>query len=368
MTARQRFLRASKALGLFRLARRLQPGGLRILCYHSVALEDEHTFLPKMFVSPQTFERRLAFLAGHGFPVLPLDEAARRLREGTLPPGATVITFDDALYSTGRLAWPLLQRFAMPATVYVTTYHVVKRTPVFDLIIQYLFWRTTKPSLSLADLGLPTADVVVLSDPAVKAQLVEDLIVHGEIHCSEAQRGALIRTLAERLAVDAEPVFRHRLFNLMTLEEIHDLSAAGLDVQAHTHRHRFPENEGAVLTELAENRALLEPVTGRRLEHFCYPSGVWSARHWPWLLAAGFKTATTCEPGFNYPDTPALALRRFLDGEHIAEVEFEAELCGYAELLRRGRAGLRRAVRWLPIFSARSRAGQGIDVQVGAHD
>lgn len=63
-------MRVSKALGLFRLARRITPRGLRILCYHSVALENEYTFLPKMFVSPQTFERRLSFLADQAFPVL----------------------------------------------------------------------------------------------------------------------------------------------------------------------------------------------------------------------------------------------------------------------------------------------------------
>ena len=353
MAARDFVLRISKALGLFRLARRLRPGGLRILCYHSVAMEDEHTFHPKMFVSSRTLENRLAFLAGHGFPVLPLGEAMNRLRDGTLPPGATAITFDDALYSTYRLAWPILQRFSAPATLYVTTYYVAKGAPVFGLLVEYMFWRTRRGSLDVSGLGLPSSGAIVLTDPASKARAVEEIVEHGETRCNEEQRGALARALAERLEIDYDTLARERRFNLMTPEEIHDLDARGLDVQAHTHRHQFPEDEAAARRELVDNRALLEPLTGKRLEHFCYPSGFWSERHWPWLVSAGFKTATTCEPGFNYPETPPLALRRFLDGEHISELEFEAEMSGYKEIFRRARARLRRVTRRKPILSAR---------------
>lgn len=333
------------------------PRGLRIVCYHSVALENEHTFLPKMFVSPRTFEKRLTFLADHGFPVLPLGEAVDRLRRGTLPPGATTITFDDALYSTYGRAWPLLRRFSVPATVYVTSYYVAKRAPVFGLLVEYMFWKTGKSSCDLAGLGLPTAGVVRLTDPAAKARVLADIVEHGETRCTEDERSTLARVLAERLDIDYDRVVRDRLFNLVTTEEIRELVAAGVDVQAHTHRHQFPENEAIAQKELADNRALLEPLTGRHLEHFCYPSGFWSERHWPWLSSAGFKTATTCEPGFNYPETPPLALRRFLDGEHISDLEFEAEMCGFKELLRRARAGLRRALRRLPFVATRSPAG-----------
>jgi len=361
MAGREPLFKVGKALGLFGLARRFSPGGLRILCYHSVALENEHTFLPKMFVSPQTFERRLAFLADRRFPVLPLDEAVRRLQDGTLPPGATAITFDDGLYGTYRLAWPLLRRFSMPATVYVTSYYVMKRAPVFGLLIEYMFWRSRKASIDLSGLGLVSVLAVTLTDPVARARALDDIVEHGENRCSEGQRSMLARRLGERLDVDYDAVVRDRLFNLMTPEEIRELAAAGLDVQSHTHRHHFPVDEAAARRELADNRAFLEPLTGRRLEHFCYPSGAWSVQQWPWLSSAGFKTATTCEPGFNYRETPPLALGRFLDGEHISDLEFEAEMYGYKELARRGRAGVRRMLGRAPVVPQSAGAAQACE-------
>ena len=53
------------------------------------------------------------------------------------------------------------------------------------------------------------------------------------------------------------------------------------------------------------------------------------------------ETATTCEPGLNSPSTPRLSLHRFLDGEDITQIEFEAEVSGFTELLRSVRNGFR---------------------------
>jgi hypothetical protein len=126
----------------------------------------------------------------------------------------------------------------------------------------------------------------------------------------------------------------------MSADEIRACVASGMDVQLHTHRHRFDEEPALARGEVVENRAQLAPLAGAPLRHFCYPSGVWSTRHWPSLAATGVVTATTCDPGLNYPDTPRFGLRRFLDGEDISQIEFEAEVSGFSELLRRARSRL----------------------------
>ncbi len=51
-------------------------------------------------------------------------------------------------------------------------------------------------------------------------------------------------------------------------------------------------------------------------------------------------SAVTCEVGTNDRSTPRYGLRRFLDSESVLPIEFEAELSGFAELMRRIRRGL----------------------------
>ena len=93
-------LRIAKLLGLFILARRRTLGDLRILCYHGAAIGDESLFRPNLFMTRETFEGRMKFLADHRYPVISLNEAVKGLKNGSLPPAATVITIDDGWYGT----------------------------------------------------------------------------------------------------------------------------------------------------------------------------------------------------------------------------------------------------------------------------
>ena len=44
----------------------------------------------------------------------------------------------------------------------------------------------------------------------------------------------------------------------------------------------------------------------------------------------------------NYRETPRFHLKRFLDSSNVSEIEFEAEVCGVMEIMRRLRSLVRR--------------------------
>jgi peptidoglycan/xylan/chitin deacetylase (PgdA/CDA1 family) len=341
MSAKKAVLHISKWLGLFRLARSFSPPGLRILCYHGFAMGDEAGFRPKLFIRPGTFEKRLSFLSAEKFPVLYLGEALERLRAGTLPAGATVITIDDGFYSVLRCALPLLHEHSLPSTLYVTTYYCVKETPIFRLVVQYLFWKTRDSQLDLAGLAPSLSGTARLDDPDENYRVTWEIIRYGETDLGEEGRVNLARALAERLHVSYDSLLEGRSMSLVTVSELRKMSSAGVDIQLHTHRHRLPDEEPIVRQEIADNRAVLEPIAGKPLGHLCYPSGIWSEQSWPWLSDLRVQSATTCDPGLNFANTPALALKRFLDGENISQIEFESEMCGFNDFLRNVRARFR---------------------------
>jgi peptidoglycan/xylan/chitin deacetylase (PgdA/CDA1 family) len=335
-------LHACKWLGLFALAERSTAHGLRILCYHGYSVSGESAWRPRMFMEVATFRARLDYLVRKRFPVLHLDEAVARLQHGDLPPRATVITVDDGYWTFYAHALPLLRSRRLPVTLYVMSEWAVTGEPVFDLAVDYLLWKTRRAWLDLAALGVP-GGVVPLARREGRQHAVQRIVAHGE-GLDDAGRAALATALGDALGVDYRALRHGRALGLVGRGEIADMTAAGVDVQLHTHRHCFPEEESTALREIADNRAALEPVVGRRLRHFCYPRGQWSHRQWPWLRAAGIASATTCEPGLNARGTPPLALRRFLDGEDVSAIEFEAEMTGFAELPRALRSRVRGAL------------------------
>jgi peptidoglycan/xylan/chitin deacetylase (PgdA/CDA1 family) len=218
--------------------------------------------------------------------------------------------------------------------VYVTSYYADKGQPIFRLVVQYMFWKTKAPVLDGAGLDVPGVGRVVLDSAATRDRVQWEIVRHGEADLDEPGRNLLAQRLGERLGVDYASLVANRAFTLMTPEEIRELDGAGIDIQLHTHRHVLPEDEALVEREIGQNREFLEPLTSAPLRHFCYPSGIWSRAHWPWLHDRGVVTATTCDRGLNDSTTPRLGLKRFLDGEDISQIQFEAELSGLTEILR----------------------------------
>ncbi|MCC6828620.1 MAG: polysaccharide deacetylase family protein [Novosphingobium sp.] len=329
-----------KLLGVFDLARRLTRSRLRVLCYHGFALDDEARFRESLFISRERFERRMRYLRNSGFRVLPLDEAHRRLRAGTLPHDAVAITIDDGFHSTHAVAKDILARHRFPATLYLTSYYFQKGTPVFQLAVDYICWKSPRSTVDLSGLGIAGLDgaTAIAFGDDVRREVSRIVHAHGSALPDEAARVALSRRLAGRLGVDYDAIAQSRILSLVSPRELQELQASGMRIGLHTHRHRLPESQAEALRELADNRAAVEPVIGRRMTDFCYPSGVWSAGHRPALRRAGVETATTCESGLVDRHRDPYLLPRILDDSRVSMIEFEAELSGFCEVLRSVRA------------------------------
>ena len=113
---------------------------LLILCYHGVSKYDEHEWT-NLYIAAETFRRRMQILKDSGCNVLPFSDALTRLRDGTLPERAVAITFDDGFHDYYSVAFPILESFGFPATLYLTTYYVEFNRPVFDPMCSYLLWK-----------------------------------------------------------------------------------------------------------------------------------------------------------------------------------------------------------------------------------
>jgi peptidoglycan/xylan/chitin deacetylase (PgdA/CDA1 family) len=164
--------------------------------------------------------------------------------------------------------------------------------------------------------------------------LCERVVYYGEAALDEAGRQALLERLEQATGVSLEEIVASRRLSLLDAGELRQLGAMGIDVQLHTHRHRFPFEDEALTDEIVRNQEFVAACAGSHGKHLCYPSGHWHSDFWPVLRRCGVVSATTCDPGLNHEATPALSLCRFLDGEHLSELQFEAELRGFKQLLR----------------------------------
>ena len=310
---------------------------LLILCYHGFAQDDEHLWNSSLYVTRSHLESRLAVLAAERYVVLPLTEALARLTAGTLPARAVAITVDDGTYDFYAVAYPVFKRLAVPVTLYVSTYYVFDRRPVFDGACQYLIWKAW--TLAKGDLKDPLDEgrpsLRTAADCAQAAARVGEIA--SRQRWSADQKHEWLGGLARRSGLDWKDFLHRRLIALMHPEEISALDPAIVDVQLHTHRHRVPERRDLFLREVDENRRALAScgLDPRRLTHFCYPSGVHFPALLSWLLEAGVTSAVTTDPGLASKRHHPLLLPRFIDAGTTSDVEFEGWVSGLRHFISR---------------------------------
>lgn len=341
-TAKRSVLQVSDAIGAVRQVRdsSWRRERIAILCYHGVSFEDEHEWAPSFYISPSLLEERMQMLHDGGYAVLPLDEAVRRLYEGTLPRRAVALTFDDGSADFRLRALPILERFGYPATVYLTTHYCGHDRPVFGVVCSYLLWRGRGRVID-ADSVIAGSGSWDLRTEHGRGYALSQLRMYAERErLSTAEKDRLVERLCTALGCDYGALVRQRTLQIMTPDDVRDVMNRGVSIELHTHRHRTPRDAGLFRREVEDNRRRIVELGGRDPVHFCYPSGVHHPDFFPWLRDAGVRSATTCESGLASRATDPLLLPRIIDGGHLTSLEFRSWVSGFGQMLPRRTAYL----------------------------
>ena len=301
---------------------------------------DEHLNVPGLFIQPHVFAQRMQFLQSQGYRVIGLHEAYLATQSGEKGTDRVVITIDDGYFSVLKEAAPILKKYSYPSTLYLTSYYFDKNCPVFTLATGYMFWKSQVKSADFSILGISELSSYSACELSAENKNKISVIVkeYGQALKGNDKRVELLRKLGKILAVDYEQLNQSRVLNLVDKEELQELLSHGVDIQLHSHRHTFPVETEIARQEIQDNKAAVNPYLNAPMQHFCFPSGVWSTQHWDALNAENVLTATTCETGFVDEHSPVLAWRRILDSSRVSQIEFEAELSGFNELIRKLRA------------------------------
>ena len=335
-SVRSSLLSLFKFAGLFALAGWITRRHLRILCYHGAELIDESAFKPGLFIGKETFRRRMKLVQESRYRVRPLGEAVEALVSGNLEAHTVVITIDDGWFGTYELMAPVLKEFGFPATLYVSTYYMEKQTQVFNVAVDYAIWKAGARTLALQDVDESLSGSFDLDQGGDRRRAANAIVSFAEQGRTADDRQAILIRLCDVLDVDSRPIVDKRLMAFMTRDEAKQLAESNIDIQLHTHRHCFPDDSfESTEREIEDNRRSIAGIETSELEHFCYPSGEYTQKQIPWLESLGVTSATTTEIGINSRHQSRFELRRILDSEDLSDVEIEAELSGFAYLLRR---------------------------------
>jgi len=283
----------------------LSPQGARarlsVFIWHRVAPSPDPMFPGELHA--ERFVRTLGWI-GRWFNVLPLDEAVRRLSDGTLPARAAAITFDDGYADNLTVAAPILKTAGMHATFFIASGYLdggrmwndglieaVRRSPldVLDTPQWGRFplgdWRARETA------ALRLIDQIKYLEPAEREQAVIDVA----------------RAAHTTLPTDL----------MMSSAQVTQLHRLGFGIGAHTVSHpilaKIPLARAR--EEISAGRDSLERLIGARVPLFAYPNGKpgrdYLPEHVSLVRELGFDAAVATAWGASAQGDDVFQLRRF---------------------------------------------------------
>lgn len=315
---------------------------LLILCYHRVLepLALREAPFPGICIGALTFERQVAYLARY-FDLVTLSEAAARLplsSDRNRP--LAVLTFDDGYADNYRVAFPVLRRLGVPATVFLVADPMGKAQPLwFDALAMAVIRAEEERRMD----GLLEVLSCRVSGRAPARALQRQGSLRRRIHAAvtalkqvpEPERVVIVEAILDHMGgLEQRDVERVRLLHL---DEAREMAGAGIEFGSHAATHPILTGlrPDRLDQEVLGSKQTLEAGLGRPVTAFCYPNGDHDAAVVQAVKSAGYTCAVTTREAPNRAFTSPWLLNRAYVGPRTG-TGFRGQMSGAvftAELL-----------------------------------
>ena len=313
-----------------------------VLMYHRVA--DPATDIWETTVSTDNFERHLQALKNYN--VMPLKDLTDSIRHHRLRRHSIAITFDDGYQDNYTNAKPLLEKYNLPATFFITSTNTDK---------EKLFWWDELQQIILYTSGLPPTLSVQVNGESINHSLGRERMLDDSLRqtidawkaCTEEpptlrcrlfyELWQLLKPLREQdqqLVLQQLRVWANTDSNLygkykcMSSAQLRELAQNKLfAIGAHTVSHPALAYHPIHFqkSELEQNKRFLEQVTGTRISTASYPYGNYNHDTLAAAADLNFDAAFTTEEKPVKNNSKPYCLGRF-QVKNLSQTEFKNAL------------------------------------------
>lgn len=300
-----------------------------VLMYHRVA--DSPADVWDIAVSPKNLEAHLRFLKQSG-RVIPLHKMVRQIKNKWIRKENIAITFDDGYADNFTTARPLLEKYTLPATFFITSVNIGMPNE---------FWWDELEKIILYTNTLPTDIEITIADKLINFKLNDETTLNDKIVAQHnswkayespppTTRCTLFLAIWETMQPLDHDRQQHYLtiirqwagchistrqdYQCMTIDQLKELARNKLfSIQAHTTTHaalayhdkHFQRNE------MLDNKNFLEKNISKKIETVAYPYGSFNTDTPVIAADCGFKAAFTTDEESVNNDTGRYRIGRF---------------------------------------------------------
>lgn len=250
------------------------------------------------------FDWQMRTLRQH-FSPLGLVDALQRMEAGTLPERAVCVTFDDGYADNEECALPILRKYAVPASVFVST-AFINGGRMWNDSVREALRIYDGDSLNLNDLGLESYATASYAERLLSAESIISSIKRREPEI----RGSIVEAIEQRVEGLPNDL-------MLTTEQLRALAEGGISIGAHTVNHPILASvpDESAQREISQSKEVLEALVQKPVELFAYPNGGpntdYRREHRNMVEQLGFKAAVSTHWGAASGQSDFYQLPRF---------------------------------------------------------
>ena len=277
-----------------------------ILAYHRIA--EDPTDAELLCVTPARFEMQLQILSQLLSPI-DLPSLLRRIELGKSCAGMVAITFDDGYRDVLFNAVPLLRKYGIRATCFITSGYIGNPNGFLSDQVERMFFTNSR----LCDDRLRS--LIHKSGPIAPHEIIHlyDDIQRRLRKLRPAQKSREFRKLSTLLDHSGRGMPNR---SVLTKKQLVALSA-DMDIGAHSVTHSMLSmlSYRHQTQEIQRSKDAIEHLLGHSIEHFAYPYGTpdsFSEHTANSCMSAGFAAAFTTNPSNNLRAAQSFCMPRFV--------------------------------------------------------
>lgn len=275
-----------------------------ILMYHRVLdkNDDETSYVqPGLYITRGVFEKQMAFLS-RKYNLISLERMTGYLNKKKSPPlKSMAITFDDGWKDNYLYAYPILKKYNVPATIFLTTDFIDSdNTFWFNDINMILAKKNMTPQ------GLSGILKKVLSDDEygssfqyLESGRIESVPVDSDKVIDVLKKfdpDTIMRIITELKKETGDLLKRTGVKRqMLSWEDVVEMQKGGIKFGSHGCSHRMLPGLGEeeIKRELTESKKIMEEKLGEEVEFFTYPNGDYNDRIRNMVKDCGYIGALT---------------------------------------------------------------------------
>lgn len=312
---KERVLQALQAAGAFAPFRIANRRKALILMYHRFSERDH-----PLATSAESFSEQIDYLLAR-YDLVSLSRLFELLKSRReFPSRLAVITIDDGYRDAFEIAFPILKRKNVPATLFAVSGFIDGRCWLWPDNARFAALTTRLPYVELELNGhLLHFRITTEQSRLAAAELINETLKQ----MTEDERALSTAPIAAAFQVEL-PQLPPEEFAPMSWEQLRELDSAGIEIGSHTATHPVltKVSDVRLREELVESRSRIESQLGRAVDLFCYPNGDSSDVVRREVARAGYCAAVTTQVGLNDGKCDPLSLRRVstaMDMAHFAQ-------------------------------------------------